>query len=142
VTDPDLRHVSASALPAIDQLCDTAAGRLAATGPAIVCAHIAERAATGEAAVVCAQHPGAGLLCPACAEAHTGRHADEDEHRCDACGTVVAVLWPLIGQRTIAVPTLTTASAPGLYLGPVLIVSVGICRPCGVAAGLDLEVVA
>ena len=133
---PELIHVDAGTVPAVAARVRRAVAAVSADGPPIRCAHLRDAIASGGAGMACAEHPAAGIMCPACSTRHTRRHSWAVEHRCDVCGALAATMRALVGREDVAVTTRTTTGRRSLYAGVLLVVAVGTCVPCGDAAGL------
>jgi len=80
---------------------------------------------------ICAQHPGAGLLCRACVREHMATHTDAEEHTCDECRLQV----PTLSGAAFPLPV-RSAWVRGLdgrrrkVPGPVLLGGIGLCGRC------------
>ena len=135
-TSPDVVRLAAGVLPDLEHLAGVAVDRLAAQCPLLRCHHVTE----GRSAVACIAHPSAGLICVACAERHTDRHAHQLEHRCDRCARQVPALHSVLATRNLVAITSTTAGQKSLYGGPVLLVGRGVCPSCSAELDLPTEV--
>lgn len=132
----DLFRLPPTRLPDLLARTDRAVARLAATEPSVACPHLAAIMRRGLCGVVCAEHPGAGILCPDCHVEHAERHTDAVEHTCDRCGDRVDVIRSVVGRASVSITTITTAGRVGRYQGPVVVIALGVCQPCAEAEGL------
>jgi hypothetical protein len=132
-----LTRLDPSALPDVVDRAREAVGRLTASLLPIVCPHVSAHVnTTGGGAVMCAEHPGAGIMCPACLLEHSARHPWETEHRCDVCGATADSMRSIICTENVSLLVQSTAGRVSTYLGPLLVVALGTCVPCADAAGL------
>ncbi|HEX2574714.1 MAG TPA: hypothetical protein VHK88_00100 [Aquihabitans sp.] len=123
-------------LPDIERIARSVERRLTAQSPALLrCRHVFG----GSAALACAAHPVAGLMCPACAERHSLRHAHKLEHTCDRCHQQGTLMFQLMADAVIGATTITTAGKPARYVGAVVVVCLGVCEACAAEVGLPEE---
>jgi hypothetical protein len=132
-----LFRLDPSVLPDVVARSHRAVGRLTAGTLPIVCQHVpAHVNTTGGGAVMCAEHPAAGIMCPACVVDHTARHPWETEHRCDVCGATAGTMRSVVGTENVSLLAQSTAGRVSLYVGPLLVVALGTCVSCADEAGL------
>ncbi len=121
-------------LPAIERRTARVKARLQAQSPSLhICSHIPD----GAPALACAAHPAAGIMCPECATSHTGRHPHHVEHECDACHGQGDGMRSIFATINVTAITASTDGRRHILIGPVMVICLGVCVPCGDAAGLQ-----
>ncbi|CAN5829468.1 hypothetical protein BH23ACT2_BH23ACT2_07310 [soil metagenome] len=121
-------------LPALERRAAKVKARLEAQSPGLhICSHIPD----GAPALACAAHPAAGVMCPDCAIEHTGRHPHHVEHDCDICRAQGDDMRSIFATINATAVTASTDGRRHLLIGPVTVICLGVCLPCGVAAGLQ-----
>lgn len=108
--------------------------------PFLGCRHVVQH---GAGAVLCIQHPAAGLLCASCSERHIKRHNEVEERTCDECRGEVDRLHPLMGATKLTGgPIRDSRGFHRLFDEKVLFLGVGTCGGCFDGTGrtvVDLE---
>jgi hypothetical protein len=107
---------------------------LAFTGrpPHLACKHVLD----GAGAVLCGQHPGAGLLCPRCVQRHVQRHDATEELTCDACRTVAGELHAAVAVVPLAGGRIRdTGGRHRTFGGLVVVTGFGLCPSCHATTG-------
>jgi hypothetical protein len=100
--------------------------------PHLACRHVVD----GAGAVLCGQHPAAGLLCPRCAQRHVQRHDATEERTCDACRTIAGEMHPGVALVPLAGGRIRdTVGRHRLFAGRLLVIGFGFCPPCHAATG-------
>lgn len=97
-------------------------------GDRYACKHVLMGAAV---AVLCAAHPGVGIMCPSCVARHADRHSPIPERTCDECGEVVDLIYA--GAVPVTEEGLQIRDPRGHrrpFAGQLLVMAVGLCRPC------------
>ncbi len=122
--------VPATAVPEVNDIIKTIGVKLQ-RGRTLVCLHAPQEGS----AIVCAEHPSAGVLCAACFLAHAERHPYTLEHTCDHCNAVVPEINTLVATiESAGLRVTTTRGRSKLLIGPILVGCIGLCTPCAQSA--------
>ena len=115
--------------PPLNHRIGAALARVRSDRRLLGCPHLSN---AGPAAVVCAEHPAAGLLCASCTDQHVRRHSSDVESCCDVCGDHVSLIHPVIAGsgRPMTLVVRPTSGRRHLYFGDVVVVCLGACLRC------------
>ncbi len=106
-----------------------AAAALATEARPMCCRHAVR---PGRPDMLCAQHPGAGLMCARCIDRHARRHDQGTELTCDECGDlgVQGLLCAAIVMPAPAGLEVRDTSGRHRFVGAFTVIGVGACRRC------------
>lgn len=125
-----------------DQLFQAAVADFTHRAPCLGCTHVVR---DGAGAILCAQHPQAGMLCDRCSARHVRRHDPVEERRCDRCDAVVEGIHPVVGGAALAGgPIRDPVGYHRPFVGRLILTGLGACRACHEQGGrpvVDLDLV-
>lgn len=108
----------------------------------MACKHVVRE---GAGAILCTQHPAAGLRCARCERGHLLRHDEQEEVTCDGCRIVGKSIHPLHAWVHMTGELVRdTGGYSRSFDGPVLLSGTGFCAACmdGGTTSTDADVMA
>lgn len=120
-------------LPRVEQIYTDALDVLRGDEHRLGCKHLRNGATV---ALFCVAHPGAGVLCGACARTHARRHSWAFEHSCDECGAIAATMSGWRANTVIDLDVRDTSGRRGRIVGQLFPIGIGACTDCMRGAGV------